>query len=641
MTERSRMRTVLAAAAAAVICGGAALFGVRFYLNAPRTVPSAEVVHRSAQLPEVTAQGNGDNSEKQENSSETSSSSESSRDESSQSDSRPENTAVRAVTESSSSQWDEPRRDTVTYEYTYEDDSAPSPGIVTAPADADAPVKTVDDGTKADREYFTTSIRDGEKVADSTYFFTVTHLVPELELVRCDVELGGEVLTGDAGRLELKEGENSVRISCTYKDSKSKVYRAFRDYIVILESRQAAILTDLTDCTVYSEDFEFYAECEDPLEVRLNGSEISGSVHYKVTLIEGENMIKLLSPRSELNFSVTCIPVRELDIVTDLTDTTVYSDSLNFTARAVGGKAPKLTVQANGVNVRGSGNEYTAQLQEGENLIRLLARDGADSIERSFTVMCLPEYDEALLPVIESISLTDNMTVKGSTYTLTLKAADHNGERILSGGIELSCGGEIYERSWEDAMCTGYLLRLHQGDNSICITLTDRDGRQSEFWYTLFSEGADIGEETGRITISCRADVLGLGALCEDDSFPVYEGENGFDTVQRFLEENGFEVQYKGSGSSRYLCRISAQGRFAAAGLTDTARAYLDDGGIAVRNDGDPDSLGEFDYTSGSGWIYVRNGKKPSYAMSSAVFDDGEWVELVFSLDLGNDISQT
>ena len=57
-----------------------------------------------------------------------------------------------------------------------------------------------------------------------------------------------------------------------------------------------------------------------------------------------------------------------------------------------------------------------------------------------------------------------------------------------------------------------------------------------------------------------------------------------------------------------------------------------------MRNDGDPDSLGEFDYTSGSGWIYSRNGKKPSYAMSSAVFDDGDIVELMFSLDLGNDI---
>lgn len=632
MADKGRLQTVLAAAAAAVICGGAALFGVGFYRHAPREIPSAEIVHRQAQLPEVTMQGGKAEDKKEE---------ESSSSDSSREDSRPDDSVqadVQTVSETSSSYAEKPDREVRTVTWEYEDEQTPSPEIVTAPADADTPVKTVEDGTKADREYFTTSIRDGEKVEDSTYFFTVTHLVPELEVVRCDVELDGAVLTGDAGRLELKEGENRVRVSCTYKDSKGRVYRAFRDYTLILESAQAAIFTDLTDCTVYYDAFTFYAECDEGLEVRLNGVVVEGGRDYNVTLGEGENMIRLSSGKNELNFSVTYIPVKALDIVTDLTDCAVYGETLGFGAQAVGGKAPKLMVQVNGVAVKGSGGAYTAVLNEGENLIRLLAKDGTDSIERSFRVTRLPEYDEALQPYIESISLTDNMTVKGSTYTLTLTAADHNGERIYSGGIELSCGGEIFSRSWEDVMCTGYLLHLHQGENSICIKLTDHEGRQSEFWYTLFSEGAQQGEETGRIAISCRADVVGLGLLCEDADYPVLEGESGFDTVERFLNEHGYEVQYKGGGSSRYLCRISAQGGFAAAYLTDEASAYLENSGIAVRNDGDPDSLGEFDYTSGSGWIYSRNGKKPSYAMSSAVFDDGDIVELMFSLDLGNDI---
>jgi hypothetical protein len=36
--------------------------------------------------------------------------------------------------------------------------------------------------------------------------------------------------------------------------------------------------------------------------------------------------------------------------------------------------------------------------------------------------------------------------------------------------------------------------------------------------------------------------------------------------------------------------------------------------------------------------MYSRNGKKPAYAMTSAVFADGERIELVFSLDMGNDL---
>ena len=48
MADKGRLQTVLAAAAAAVICGGAALFGVGFYRHAPREVPSAENAGRQS-----------------------------------------------------------------------------------------------------------------------------------------------------------------------------------------------------------------------------------------------------------------------------------------------------------------------------------------------------------------------------------------------------------------------------------------------------------------------------------------------------------------------------------------------------------------------------------------------------------------
>ena len=204
--------------------------------------------------------------------------------------------------------------------------------------------------------------------------------------------------------------------------------------------------------------------------------------------------------------------------------------------------------------------------------------------------------------------------------------------------MEVACGGAAAERRWEDASSTGYLLKLHQGENSVYIKLTDSIGRQSEFFYNINCESAEEGEEVGRISIKAQADVLGLGVLCENDSYPILEGETGFDTVVRFLEENGFEVSSRGSDSSRYLARIFMPGRFAGGALTDDALAYLENAGISVNNSGDPDSLGEFDYTPASGWLYCRGGKKPSYAMSAAVFSDGEDIELRFSLDFGNDV---
>ena len=73
------------------------------------------------------------------------------------------------------------------------------------------------------------------------------------------------------------------------------------------------------------------------------------------------------------------------------------------------------------------------------------------------------------------------------------------------------------------------------------------------------------------------------------------------------------------------------------AALTESALEYLSKAGLSVNSTSDPDSLGEFDYTPGAGWLYSRNGKKPSYAMSAAVFSDGEDIQLIFSLDFGND----
>ncbi|SEK77119.1 hypothetical protein [Ruminococcus albus] len=631
MIGKSRKSIIASAAAALMLTAGAVSFAVGFYRNAPREDTSVGIEHREAMLPEISAEGllaeNSSTPEKEDTSSD--------KDESSSPESTPdtEDNSGQANTDTSAA--------VIHTEYSQEDtspdDSQVPTSIIQAADDATAPAKTTPDGREADREYFTTSIVNGETVTDSTYFFTVTHLIQDLENIRCDVEVNSSLMTGFAGRVHLREGANAIRVSCTYKDADNKVYRALRDYTVYLSSPAAEIVTDLSDCEVYDPEFTFTARCDDGLEVRLNGRLIAGENSFTVTLSEGENMIKLTSGDTSLEFSVTYIPVRTLAIITDLCDCTVYTDSITFSAKAVGGNSPKLYVLVNGKALRGS-DTFTAPLNEGNNTIRLLAKDGNDKTEQTtFTVTSLYTIDESRLPHLESISLSDNISVKGSAYTLTLKAADCDGARLYSDNIQVICGNTV-PCKWEDASCTGYILKLHGGENTVTVKLRDRVGRQSEFCYNINCETAEAGEEVGRIQISVSADLIGLGTLCASDSFPVLEGETGFDTMVRFLEENGFEVSYRGSSNSRYLARISMAGRFAGAELTDAAKTYLAGAGVVPNGTRDDDSLGEFDYASGSGWMYSRNGKKPAYAMTSAVFADGEKVELVFSLDLGNDI---
>ena len=638
MIGKDRKSIIASAAAALMLTAGAVCFAAGFYRNAPREDTPIGIEHREAMLPEISPDGlSADNSTpEQEDTS-------SRKDESSSPESTPDtDDNSRPAYDDNSGSADADNSAVVIYsqndsQETSDDDSQSPTVILQAPDDVTNPAKTTPDGREADREYFTTSISDGETVTDSTYFFTVTHLIETLENVGCDVEVNGSLMTGFAGRVHLREGANTIRVSCTYMDAENKVYRAFRDYTVYLSSPAAEIVTDLFDREVYTSEFTFTAYCEEGLEVRLNGRLIAGEESFTVTLSEGENMIKLTSGKTTMDFSVTYIPVRTLAIITDLSSCTVYTDSITFSAKAVGGNSPKLSVLVNDKAIRGS-YTFTAPLNEGDNKIRLLAKYGNEQTEQTFTVTSLHNIDESKLPYFESINLEDGITVKGSTYTLTLKAADCDGNRLYSDNIEVVCGSTV-PCKWQDASCTGYILKLRGGENTVTIKLRDSTGRQSEFCYKINCETAEVGEEVGRIQISVNADLVGLGTLCESDSFPVLEGETGFDTMVRFLEENGYEVTYRGSANSRYLARISMAGRFAGAELTDKARAYLAGAGVTPNDSRDDDSLGEFDYTAGSGWMYSRNGKKPAYAMTSAVFADGERVALVFSLDLGNDMS--
>ena len=631
--EKKR-KSLIVSAAAAVLTAGAVCFAAHFYRSAPREDISVGITQREVMLPEISAEGlkgRDSSSEREDTSSCT--------DESSVSDSIPDNDTAPVDSGSDASSADVPASFIVTGEddTSSADDSKASVQTVQVPDEVTEPAKVTPDGRQADREYFTASIKDGETVSDSTYFFTVTHLADDLEVVRCDVEVNGSLMTGFAGRVRLREGANSLRVSCTYKDGENRIYRAFRDYTVYLSSPAAEIVTDLKDCDVYDPVFTFTASCEDGMEVWLNGRTVEGRDVFTVNLNDGENMIKLSSGDTVLDFSVTYIPVRELSLITDLSDITVYSDSITFSAKAVGGNSPKLIVLVNRKALRGESN-YTAKLNEGDNEIRLRVRDGKDSFEQTFTVISLPPAAEERLPRFESISLTDGITVKGSAYTLTFRAVDCDGVRLYSDSAEVICGGTKVPRKWEDSTCTGYILSLRAGENAVTVKLKDRSGRISEFFYKINCDAVEKGTEVGRIAVSVKADAVGLGTLCEDDSFPVLEGENGFDTMLRFLEENGFEVSSRGSDSSRYLDRIRMQGRFADAALTEESRAYLAAAGVTPNNSSDADSLGEFDFAPGSGWLYSRNGRKPSYAMSSAVFADGERVTLAFSLDLGNDV---
>lgn len=686
MKKKTDKSKIAAVALAAVLCFGAVFFGVHIFGARSPRLPSAEIGANIAPLPDMggrtedSSRADDTSEEEEENSDDVSSCEESSLSsaaESSYVSSESESSSLQSSrAESSQGAVNSQQSDTSRVENSRSetqsvrnDSSAVSAssagsGDVTSVSEKDlssaessrTPVtdsssaekvtvvtpKPAPDGSKTDKEYFTTTIKNGETVKDEVYFFEVTHLDSSLKLRSCEVSVNGGEAVLFSGRCTLIPGKNTIRITCTYTDQKNTVVRAFKDYTVELKNEKPVIDTDLNNSTVHDSSFTFTATGKQgsrsiPVDIDINGVLLGCDGKVTVTLSEGENVITLTCGGTQRIFTVNYEPLPDPDILTDLTDMSVYGKEFSFTASCIGDDTAKLTVQLNGRTVRSDNGKYTCTLDFGTNNIRLLMR-GRTDIEKNFTITCIPEYNEAELPVLTKMNVTDGMEVTGNALSVRLTAQDYLGNRIYSGKLVFTVNGNTLNRAWEDGTETGYEVTLSSGENTIAVSLTDNDGRQREYRYTVHSNEADTNTETGHISITVNADLVGQGTICSDGNFPVYSGETGFDTVQRFLNDNGYTVYFRGSDNSRYLCGIGMGGRFASASPTDTARAYLEEKGITYTEDHNADILGEFDFTAGSGWIYKRNGKIPGYALTSTVLGDGESIELFFSLDYGNDI---
>lgn len=630
--EKSRIAAILCAA---VICIGGGFFCAHFYKNAPREIPSGEISRDIQPLPQISG---GEEAQAEKTADESSS----------ESDGKGEISEDKDLTAAVSSQADNGSNNGTKPQSENSSGGTDNQGgnkIVSTDIHSAAEPS----GAKTSSQYFTASIKDGETVSESAYSFTITHLDKKLKVRDCTVSVNGEAILQFSGKCVLADGKNLIRISCSYTDENNGVIRAYKDYTVYLERGEISFRTDLSDTKTDSDEISFSAEAylggkKIPLTVKLNGKTVSGEGKYSCALKEGENKITLSAKsegkNAEKSFSVVYEKPEQFVISTDLYDRTVQTEEFSFYCRLIGAENGKLTVQLNGKALRGEDGNFSCLLEYGENTIRIIGRDGENSVTQSYTVSFIPPVSEEEMPIISYVSISDGMTVKGSALSLTLYAEDCWGKRIYSDRISVICSGNLVGKSWEDGNETGYVLSLIPGENEVTIRLTDELGRTKEYYFTVNCSAAGRGEEIGRVQIRLDCSLLGIGEICSEESLPVYEGENGFDVMKRFLEQNGFTVYSTGTESGQYISRIERSGAFSGTYITESAKALMEYFGVGengVRND---DSLGEFDFSLSSGWVYKKNGNVPSYGISNAVFSDGDSIELVFSLCGGNDIRE-
>ncbi len=252
-------------------------------------------------------------------------------------------------------------------------------------------------------------------------------------------------------------------------------------------------------------------------------------------------------------------------------------------------------------------------------------------------------------------TLTDGVTFKGSRKTFDV-IARLNGEKIKS---EVTLNGEEVKYNWDDKYKTSYTLNFKQEGKNTVIVKASSGNKMASKTYTIIYKKAVKGELIGHATWTIEALTIGRGFIIEPIQFPIYEGENAAQALDRILTENGYSYNCTGKLENSFYLSMIGDGGVLKCGCQDKDKAQVLNAPVdiedkvpevlkkALNDEGDwppdklfdPECLGEFDYTYMSGWMYAVNNVFPNVGFSDSYLTDGDVIRVQFTLfGYGSDI---
>lgn len=230
-------------------------------------------------------------------------------------------------------------------------------------------------------------------------------------------------------------------------------------------------------------------------------------------------------------------------------------------------------------------------------------------------------------------TLTDGAVQKGSKKTFDVWAKDAGGNKI---GSSVTLNGNSVPINWDDEEKTSYTLTFKkEGENTVAVSAS-ADGETETQTYTIIYEKAQKGDIIGYATWSIEAFTIGNGYIVEPVKVPVKEGVNAARTLDQVLKGAGLSCSKTGSlDSSFYLSSIKSGTK--TLNIKENIPSVLKNQ-LGEIGDFDKSSLGEFDFTYMSGWMYCVNNVFPNVGFADAYLADGDVIRTQYTLAYGSDI---
>lgn len=222
--------------------------------------------------------------------------------------------------------------------------------------------------------------------------------------------------------------------------------------------------------------------------------------------------------------------------------------------------------------------------------------------------------------------------------------ANPSGKTIYSNQIQVWLDGELQTKQSGDARPEYdlYFPLPNVGgtyNHVIKVLAWDGQGNSTYKFYRVTYTSVPEGVLFGQVTVVLDATAAGRGILAQG-KVDVTNGETVAEAVLDFLQLYGYGSTYDGTPTNAfYLRRISSSNLGRYSFIPDKLQELLERDGATFTGDPPRDSLGEFDFTRGSGWMYAIDGDVyPGRSMSLYPVRPDMTIYLRFTLAYGKDV---